>query len=381
MNLSKDEFKRLLIRYQDGLCTEQEHRYLETWYENYKDGETEELSHSKILQNKMEVWQRLEESTRPKTRVRNLSIVWKVAASAVFLLGLSITGWKIYRNSLWVDYKQTSLVRPAIQEGQLILANGDIVDLNRLKKGATLTKDGLVVSRQANGAISYHQEASQTSSELKYNTLITPKGQLYHLVLTDGTKVTLNAGSSIRFPNRFDGDRRRVFTQGEVFFDVVHNKEQPFVVETGQQQIEVLGTQFIVDDFEDNGLIKTSLLQGRVRLTSGHKIGALLLMPGQQGQCGPTGLTKTVFNPEIETAWLHNDFVFMENTVPTILKELERWYDIETNFEPSLANLKFSGAIARTKSLQEVLDIMSSTGRIKFEMRGKELFASMTAVK
>lgn len=378
MNLNKDEFKNLLIRYRDGLCSEQECRYIESWYSSYLDDSFKSFSYARMQRQKEEIWEKLKVETKHKTTVFKMASWWKVAASIAMVLGLSITCWKVYEKMQWVDYRRVEVIMPAKKGGQLIMASGDIIDLTQLAHDSILTNDGMILTKGVDGLISYRQEPTADVGDIKYNTLITPKGQKYSLLLADGTRVTLNAGSSIRFPNRFYGDQRKVYVTGQAFFEVAHNEGVPFVAETKQQQVEVLGTKFIIDDFGDNGVTKTSLLEGRVRLATRDNNSSILLSPGQQARWTGARFIKSNFNIDMETAWLNNDFLFIENNLPTILKQLERWYDIETRFDSELNDLKFSGAISKSKSLQEVLTIMSSTGKIKFEMRGRILFARIT---
>ncbi|WP_164111970.1 MULTISPECIES: FecR family protein [Sphingobacterium] len=380
MNLTKDEFRELLLRYKDGLCTPQERQYIETWYHSYLDDAFENISYGRMQAHKAEIWHKLEKQTKSKSRIILLHPFWRMAAASIIIVGIALIGLRLYEDAQWVDYQQVNAIAPAQEDGQLILADGETVNLNKLDSGSIHTEDGIIIERQADGAISYRHEAGSDvvlENESKYNTLITPKGQKYTLLLTDGTKVTMNAGSRIRFPNHFNNDQRKVYAQGELFFDVAHNAAQPFVVETDNQQIQVLGTKFIVDEFEEGQMIKTSLIEGRVRLSALNSNKSLLLAPGQQGRLTTDGLTKSNFNLDLETAWLNDDFLFIEDSLSEIFKELERWYAIDTKYEEGLGKLNFSGAISRKKSLQEVLTIMSSTGKIKFEMRGNTLLARL----
>lgn len=191
------------------------------------------------------------------------------------------------------------------------------------------------------------------------NTIMTPKGGQFQVVLPDGTHVWLNAASSLKFPSSFSGTERSVDLIGEAYFEVAHNKEKPFKVKTENQEVQVLGTHFNVNAYPDEAGINTTLLEGAVKIISDK--GATLIKPGQYLLLSRADQTIRVGNADIETvvAWKNGFFQFDKADLKTVLRQISRWYNIEVQYEGKIPDRLFSGKIYRTAGIQEVLDILS----------------------
>ncbi|HEU0227000.1 MAG TPA: FecR domain-containing protein [Arachidicoccus soli] len=224
----------------------------------------------------------------------------------------------------------------------LKLSNGDSYLLDTTHNGC-LTK-GIVKSSQA--------LCVKGAGDTAYATLTTPIGRQQKLKLSDGTLVWLNAGSSIHFPLLFNKDIREVEITGEVYFEVVHKRKQPFIVKAGNQEIQDLGTHFDVNAYRDESSIKTTLLEGRVQ------VNRQLLEPGQQYSNGK--ITKVDAGASI--AWVSGYFQFERADIKTIMRQIARWYNVKVNYEGKIPNQLFGGEIQRSLKLSQLLELLTGTG-------------------
>jgi transmembrane sensor len=285
---------------------------------------------------------------------------WVAAAAAVVILAVAYL-WFTYKPS-----KQVAVVSPIplkndVAPGRdgaiLTLADGRTVVLDSLGNGLVAVQNGSKISLR-NGQLMY-DGTHPASAETVYNTVITPKGRQFQLVLSDGTKVWLNAASSLRYPASFTGKERNVDVTGEVYFEVAKNARMPFHVRVNDEtEIEVLGTHFNVNSYRDEASINTTLLEGSVRILSkGEKA---VLKPGQQAQAGqyakhdPIKIVSTV-NVEKVMAWKNGVFDFQDASLEEMMRQLERWYDIDVVYEKGVPKLEFIGKMDRDLSLLNVL--------------------------
>jgi ferric-dicitrate binding protein FerR (iron transport regulator) len=199
-----------------------------------------------------------------------------------------------------------------------------------------------------------------------YNTISAPRGGQFSFVLEDGTRVWLNAGSSIRFPTNFSGDRREVEMTGEAYFEVAHQDKLPFIVHAGERQIEDIGTHFNVNAYPDEPEMKTTLIEGSV------KIGNVVLRPGEQLGLDSIGRERLVSHADIEEAmaWKNGLFVFNGADIETVMRSIERWYDVSIVYEAGKDSHRFTGQISRTSKASEALEILATSG-YHFKIQGK----------
>ncbi|HMT75932.1 MAG TPA: FecR domain-containing protein [Chitinophagaceae bacterium] len=316
------------------------------------------------------------EKTRKKASVIRLS-GWKSIAAAivlVFVIGGSI--WLINQkqpeNSIVGKTKYGKDVAPGGNKATLTLADGSTIILDSTANG-NLTTQGNVNVMKFDGKLSYNQQG--TTSEMLFNTVSTPKGGVYHLVLSDGSKVWLNSASSLRFPASFVGNERKVELTGEAYFEVEKNALMPFRVNVaGKEEVEVLGTDFNINSYSNEDVINTTLLKGKVIVTDLKTQHSQHLLPGQQAQIGTGGEIAIRNNVDTEEiiAWKNGLFHFESADLKTILRQFERWYDVEVVFEGAVSNRKFFVIISRNSSLSAVIDAMQAND-IKFRIEGKRL--------
>lgn len=260
-------------------------------------------------------------------------------------------------------------VAPGKNGAILTLANGAQVVLDSLRNGVIALQNGAQVSL-TNGQLIYQQTGNATVT-VAYNTISTPKGREFNLQLPDGSHVWLNAASSIRYPTTFTGKERNVEVTGEAYFEVAKNQEIPFRVKINEQAaIEVLGTQFNINAYENESAIKTTLLDGSVRVISQQT--AVVLKPGQQAQNaqGVIHVISVDVNPVM--AWKNGLFNFEGLSLMEAMKQLERWYDIRVQFKGAASKQMFSGKMYRNTNFSDVLEMFKEMG-VKYEWDGSML--------
>lgn len=298
---------------------------------------------------------------------------WGWAAAAVILVSTVLFALMYPKQSQDAPGDSLATVSPVMpgKDGALLtLANGSQVLLDTVKNGEIALQGGATV-KVINGALVYDGKGK----EVLFNTMTTPRGRQFQLTLPDGTLVWLNASSSIRFPTQFAGKERSVSVTGEAYFEVVRNEKMPFrVLISDQAQVEVLGTHFNVNAFENEDIIKTTLLEGSIR-TFANK-GAqekLVLQPGEQAQIGKGSIKKVKANPGQVVAWKNGVFDFNDIAFDAAMRQLERWYDIEVFYTNGIpGDVELSGEITKGVTLNGLLNVLGKIG-VKCRLEGRKL--------
>ena len=260
----------------------------------------------------------------------------------------------------------TSDLPPGGNKAVLTLANGSRIVLDTAGNGIVAREGHNAIVKNGNDQLIYKRESSPAKEG--YNTITTPRGGQYQVTLPDGTKVWLNAGSSIRFPTSFSGDRRTVEMSGEVYFEVAHRDRQPFVVHVRNSEIEDIGTHFNVNAYEDEPDMKTTLIEGAV------KIGSVVLRPGQQLGVDSNGKERLINNADVEDvmAWKNGLFAFAGADIATVMRAMARWYDVSIVYEAGKDSHRFTGQISRSSKASEALQILTASG-YHFSIQGKTI--------
>lgn len=292
---------------------------------------------------------------------------WAVAA----LLLLAAGGTWLWMNSRPTDRGHDTLAvqlaTPGHSGAVLTLADGTQVVLDSAANGNVAQQANVRVMKK-NGQLIYEKEGEQAAASDKplLNTLSTPRGRHYQLVLPDGTIAWLNAASSIQYPAVFAGKDRRVAITGEVYFEVAARAEAPFIVTTPKQEIMVLGTGFNINAYTNEAVERTTLLSGRVKVTAQENsvvADSKVLQPGQQATFHTGGhLQVQEVQADQYIAWVKNLFWFNHATVPDVMRQLERWYDIEVTYEGTVPQHDFGGKLERSLPLADVLQLLEKSG-------------------
>ena len=316
-----------------------------------------------------------------RERVRQIGFRywWKYAALFILPLSVALVLWQGMKNEAEEEHRQFSAVsRPGGERAILKLYNGKTVVLDSTMKSSLIAHEANVrIEMDSNHLLRYSSHDSiEMANDNKNNELIIPKGGEYQVVLADGTKVWLNSASRLIYPQSFMGKERRVVLSGEAFFDVTHDAERPFVVETSRMNVKVLGTRFNVNDYDDNEEVSTTLVNGSVEIVSGGQQ-AFRLVPGEQAYGKENELEKREVNVRLYTSWIDGKFLFNNTELEEIAKQISRWYDVEIFFSSeSVKKVRFTGAIVKFKPLEDLVRMIESTSQVRFSVKGRTIVIS-----
>lgn len=262
-------------------------------------------------------------------------------------------------------------IGPGSNKATLTLADGSNLVLDEVQTGSTVQQGNSKIVKLDSGRVAY--EAAGTTQKISWNTLTVPKGGHYSLTLADGTKVWLNAASSLKYPTAFTGSERTVELTGEAYLEVAKQSKQPFVVKTKSTDILVLGTSLNVNAYPDESSIKTTLIDGSVKVGKASST-AKILIPGQQAETteGSDGVKVETVDTELVLAWKNGLFSFNNADIKTVMRQLSRWYDINIVYEKGVPAQRFFGEMNRSLSLSQVLKGLEVTN-VNFRLEGRNL--------
>jgi transmembrane sensor len=267
-----------------------------------------------------------------------------------------------------VHTEQEIDIAPGSNQAVLTLSDGRKILLKEAGEGKLAEQSGIHITKAADGQLVYTvSDVAEASASTAYNTIETPLGGQYQVNLPDGSRVWLNSGSSLRYPVKFGSRERRVEISGEVYFEVAHDPAKPFRVVSKEQVVEVLGTHFNIMAYPDEQSVKTTLVDGSVKVSQAGK--SKLIRPGQQASMGKNGSfeVKEVDTDEV-TAWKDGFFVFKSEDLGSIMRQISRWYDVDVEYQGNITGKIFGGKISRTKNVSEVLQILELTESIHFKI-------------
>lgn len=320
--------------------------------------------------------------TETGVSVRFFRYARRYSIAASLLLVISTTAFYLYKttgnkNKTIASYEaQPVVIVAGSAKATLQLADKSSIVLNKVQDGNIAVQGSTTITKE-NGHINYSTGAGMTTGMI--NTVSTPRGGTYSMTLSDGTKVWLNSASSIRFPSAFTGNDRHVVISGEAYFEVASLKipgtdtKRRFLVdlENRNTTVEVLGTHFNINSYTDEPLIKTTLAEGSIRITSGNA--EQLVKPGQQAQVSSDHEIKLVtVNTDEAIAWKNGDLNLKHNDIATIMREISRWYDVEIVYEGNMPAVNFQASLRRDMKLQEVLDVLKENS-IHTKIEGRKI--------
>lgn len=262
-------------------------------------------------------------------------------------------------------------ILPGKNAATLTLSDGTTVVLDEVQNGTISTQGNAKILKLSNGTLSYNNLNKETK-EVLYNTISTPKGGQYQLLLSDGSKVWLNAASSVKFPATFVGKERKVELLGEAYFEVAKNRDMPFKVNVDGLEVEVLGTHFNINSYSDESTVRTTLLEGSVKINSSKA--KIFLKPGQQAKLERDGEVKIINNADLDevVAWKEGRFQFDRADIYTVMRQIKRWYDVSIEYK-GIVSSHFGGTISRNVNLSQVLKMLQLTGEVKFQVEDRKV--------
>lgn len=319
---------------------------------------------------------------------------WRLYSTAAAFALLIATGGFIFFNNRQPEVsRHTEVVKhqdlpPGGNKAVLTLANGKKIALNTVQKGIVMVQGNAHIVKLNNGQLAYNKASSSSNpqNEVVYNTISTPRGGQYEVVLSDGTKVWLNAQSSIRFPSAFSGDARKVEITGEAYFEVASlpispdeggQSAIPFIVKVDGMTVKVLGTHFNIMAYKNEPLSKVTLLEGAVRVKKGRQ--NIILEPGQQAQLNRQGRLHKNDNVDLHgaIAWKNNQFWFNNDDIQTVMRKISRWYDIDVVIEGNIPQ-HFVGTIPRDVNVSKIFHVLQATSHIDYTIKGNKMIVSPT---
>lgn len=399
--------KELLKKIIEGSASDEERAMLESWYFNWRKDEPSGLTEQDHEAAKAAIYSRL---PQPAVKQRKL-VPWQriAAAAAVFLIvGVALFFSRSVILNLFQDpgsAQYATDIAPGKQGATLTLASGKVIQLSEAKTGVIVGDD--LKYNDNTAVIPATDPSSRTAGRDLLNssgkrslgslemTAETQSGQTYQFTLPDGTKIWLNAASSLKFPSVFNKDNRVVALTGEAYLEVAKDKAHPFIVETDKQKVEVLGTHFNISSYADESSVKTTLLEGSVRITAGRHLddrrdlfnstdkGSLLrrddegtskvLKPNQQAILTNNTIKVLPADTEETVAWKNGYFRFNNESITDIMAKLSRWYNIEVKYGDELPTTGFYGTISRYKNISEVLEMLEQTKGVHFKVEGRRV--------
>lgn len=380
--MTKDLFLVILTNYLEGNATKEEENFLHAYY-NLFIADVDVIA---LLEEKQK--DRLKSSMKLNIddyidseikQVKKITIWPRIAVAASIILVLSLGGYLLSQR---LEPQKLTHVRhddiaPIGNKATLTLAGGRQIILDAKHNGQLAQQKNMVIRQANNGIITYSadQQSSANDNLPIYNTMTTGGGQ-YSLQLSDGTKVWLNSASSVTYPVAFTGKDRKVETTGEVYFEVAHDKTRPFFVTTHGQTVQVFGTHFNINAYDDEVQMKTTLLEGSVKISKAGR--ATMLAPGQQAQIEfDSNTIKINSDADVEQAiaWKSGLFSYDQTDLREVMRQLARAYEVKIEYEGKIPTRTFTGKIHRNISASEVLDILKFT-RVNFKLEGKKIIVT-----
>jgi transmembrane sensor len=390
-----DHIIPLVEKYLAGTATPGERDELNKWYHSFNDDEVTVKSLDLLTRAQLEkrIRQRLELTMKDSASASKMIRYRRVAKMAMAAVIIGLLGFGIY----WFNLQSTGTnnsetaaaptqetksgeIVPGGNKAILTLADGSVIELDSANNG-NLASQGNFTVIKLNGQLAYNPSNSALSgvgSEALYNTITTPRGGQYQVILSDGSQVWLNAASSIRFPVVFTGNERRVDITGEVYMEIARNEQQPFKVNTGRSTVEVLGTHFNINAYEDESEIRTTLLEGKVKVRPNNNPAVeKTLTPGQQSAIDHSNNISIINNADLEeaVAWKNGRFQFNSADLKSILRQLARWYDVEVEYRGN-TNMHFTGQLTRKENVQKVFEMLQLTGEVHFTVEGRKIIVT-----
>lgn len=381
--MEQAKFKALLDRYILGQSTPEESEQVSRLLDSYENQqEAPVLSADEKEQLRQQMLSKLLNTVQHRPK-RSFLYTYKWAAAAVILLvmGLLIT-FQFTRSktpAMIVAVKRSSAPEPVgSNRAYLKLGDGKIVVLDSTGKGLVALQGGTRITKSDDVSLQYSAAKEHSSNQVTYNTISTPGGSTYRLTLPDGTRVWLNAVSSLTFPTQFNGSSRTVKLSGEAYFEVAkqmiktngRTTRKPFIVTAGESEVEVLGTHFNITAYKENGQQETTLLEGAVNVRHAGQLKSIL--PGEQAVVKSGGGPPIIRMANLETvmAWKDGLFSFDNADIPSVMNEIARWYNAKIIYKGDIPSASFTGILPRDTDMRSMLEWLESTHAVKFQLDG-----------
>lgn len=381
--MTKEQYIYLFEKHQYGLCTPGEIELLKYYHDEFELKDLpwqEEMGEKPETGN--EIFSNIQKDIGQIYHPVTISFWGKykmISAVAATLIFIALGSYLFLFSNKQANTPVTKIQQhplkydgaPGSNKAILTLANGKTIVLDSVHNGIIANEGSTDISKLDDGSIAYN-ESKILTGDVMYNLLSTPRGGQYRLMLPDGSLVWLNAASSIRYPTRFSGNERDVEITGEAYFEVAKDPLRPFQVSTAGMRVQVLGTHFNINAYSDEPSVKTTLLEGVVKISTYD--GSSVLKPGQQAQLSKNMGLKIFNDVDINdvVAWKNGYISFKSADIKTIMRQISRWYNIDVEYDGNITERSFTGEISRSSNLSELLKILQESN-IHFKLEGKKL--------
>jgi len=373
--MDKRQALALIDKYTQGNCTPAEKQLVEQHFFDFLNNRPELPSAEAIEKDNVEMSDLLQNyitNNKPAVKIKR---IWpRIAAIAAAIL-LVISAGLYVKVHTSASLQMANDVAPGTNSATLTLANGKTIILNKAANGRLAMQGNVAVIKTAAGQLDYHA-GKAINNELLYNTITTRRSEQYDVILSDGTHVWLDAASSIKFPVVFATKDRYVEITGEAYFEVAHDASKPFKVKSDGQTVEVLGTHFNINAYTDEPSAKTSLLEGRVKISGDKGQGEKILEPGDQALLTRDKISVSKTNTEADIAWKNGAFIFNDESLESIMRKVARWYDVDIVYDNVDKTQYFGGDMTRFVKVSQVLKKLELTGGVHFKVEGRRITVS-----
>ena len=369
--MTSEEYIKLYQKFIDGKCNAEEIKRLFNHEDDFQMVEAKEEVADEVLKNRIETV--IYQEIVPKSK-RIAQVWYAYAAAAIVIVALGIFSIGRHQSKLLIKdeilaaNKGQHIDSAELNAPLLTLADGSVISLEERKSGLLTKEAGAEIRKVANGELSYNTSGQLTANNNLINKIFIPRGNTYKITLSDGTKVWLNAASSLSYPSSFSGTERKVELVGEAYFEVAKNEKMPFKVQIKHTEVEVLGTHFNISAYDDEEYIKTTLLEGSVRLS--HLGVKKILIPGYQAITSEKSSNINLKEANIQQviAWKKGYFLFKDNTIEEVMSQVARWYRLKVVYRDKVEGKLFGGIYDKSKKLEELLKGLELTGLVKFKI-------------
>lgn len=355
----------------DPVYTDDLEKLLTAEYLSVQDGEGMAPAQKSLILDK--IFEEEKALQKGNTQNGKFKIWRRVAAIAAVITAIAIGAGLFYYNQSELTNQtayETDLA-PGKVGATLTLANGKKITLSDASEGMLAKEAGVTITKAGNGQLEYEINTSEQVAENKMNTLSTANGETYRVRLPDGSLVWLNAASSLTYAFSLNNRGERwVKLSGEAYFEIAKDKKHPFVVKTDRQQVQVLGTHFNVNSYEDEPMATTTLLEGSVRVTGAGT--EMLLKPGQEAKLSTKGLVVGEANMAMATAWKNGQMVFKKTDIQYVMRQISRWYNVEVEYQGQMPDYTITGEVSREASLSSILKVLELSD-VHFKLNGRKL--------
>jgi transmembrane sensor len=374
--MEKKQLENILPKYLNGTATPQESVMIEMWYNSFEENDTTELDEKKISGATERIADRLGLSSNASFS----SWPWFGLAASILL----VTSFVFLYYKGGKDHIEVGLVYQDSQEiaqrsaGAILkLQGGKEILISKVQTGVVINENGIKIMKNTAGDLIYSQSGKNPTFGI--NSLTTSRGAQIKVTLSDGSQVYLNSASTFRFPALFKADSpRMVELLGEGYFEVTKDIKRPFVVNSNTQVIEVLGTHFNINSYKDEGLIKTTLLEGSIKIMdrTDHDRNKIL-KPGDQAAFSGANLIVNAVDTRYAIDWKDGKFMFSNEKLSSILRRIARWYDINIIYQVDLVvEPTFTGSVSKAEKISKVLEMLEGTSKVKFQLKDDTLFVT-----